>query len=264
MYKGFCINKSTIIKVVSQYKNKHSSMYRVCEQSMQNRTSDFKTKIATIIKGDASGIINGDALRETCMPTSENHYDVFISHYHVENDNTAEELAVLLKAKYGVTCFVDSFVWGSCDKDILLPIDTLYSPHDTKKGSYSYEKRNFSTSHVHAMLSMALLEMMYNCECCIFIKPQNTYSLSNIENHTLSPWIYEELTMFNKVQKYEPERQRKMCESFSASPKQLTIQYKLDLSNMKELTEDVFEFTPVQNGTYKREYQWLDHRYNEL
>ena len=239
-------------------------MYRVCEQTMQNRTSDFKTKIATIIKGDASGIIDGDALRETCMPTIDNHYDVFISHYHVENDNIAEELAVLLKAKYGVSCFVDSFVWGSCDKDILQPIDTLYSKHDTKKGSYSYEKRNFSTSHVHAMLSMALLEMMSSCECCIFIKPQCIYSISNIETYTLSPWIYEELTMFNKIQKNEPERQRIARESYSASPKKLSIQYKIDLSDMLEITEEAFDFTPVENRSYKREYQWLDYIYDEL
>ena len=272
MFRGFCITEDIINEVTFSYfyaNDAREKAYEDALKELEGKSSDITSSIASIIQGDASGIINGDALQQACMPTASDKYDVFISHSH-NSEDCAKDLAAYLKIKYGVRCFVDGFVWGSCDKDILRPIDKKWSKHDSGDGSYSYEKRNFSTSHVHAMLSMALLEMIDQCECCIFIKPEEMYSITGVSDMTLSPWIYEEITMFNKVEKQMPNRTMRRNESFSNVGPRLKIRYKLDLSNMPELKEahlqayinDDIELRNMNN--YTKAYRWLDYVYSCL
>lgn len=268
MYRGFCVAEDTINDLTLEYLlidsnyDKHDATLAELNKKSETITSN----IAKIIQGDARGIIDGEALQQACMPTGADRYDVFISHSHI-SEVYAKDLAVYLFLKYGVKCFVDGFVWGSCDNDILRPIDRKWSKHDTKTGSYSYEKRNYSTSHVHAMLSMALLEMIDQCECCIFIKPETDYSILGIKNMTLSPWIYEEITMFNKVEKRKPNRITRCTESFSTTEQDLKIRYKLDLSNMPELRKSHFQTyicDEYDARNYTRAYKWLDNVYDKV
>lgn len=67
---------------------------------------------------------------------------------------------------FGLEAFIDSCSWGYCD-DLLNKIDKKYC-YDSKKKTYDYHLRNYTTSHVHMMLSTALAEMMDNTECIIF------------------------------------------------------------------------------------------------
>lgn len=271
MYKGYCITEETINDVTFPYFYANGTREQAYEDALaelDKRSNSITARIAKLLQGDAQGIIDGDALQQACMPTTSSKYDVFISHSHSDdNGESAKDLAVYLHMKYGVRCFVDGFVWGSCDKDILRPIDKIWSTHDSKDGSYSYEKRNYSTSHVHAMLSMALLEMIDQCECCIFIKPKEGYNITGIQNMTLSPWIYEEIVMFNKIWKQKPNRTSRCTESFSEMKPPLRIRYKLDLSNMPELRKSHLqlyfsdEYMPTN---YTPAYRWLDYLYDHL
>ena len=267
MYRGFHITKETILEIYHYLKaDDVCEVYQKELAKLDKKSGSITAQIAAIIKGDANGIIDGESLLQACMPTNTGQYDIFISHSHLDED-LAKDLAVYLWMKYGVKCFVDGFVWGSCDKDILRPIDRKYSRHDTEPHSFSYEKRNYSTSHVHAMLSMALLEMMDQCECCLFIKPNKDYDIADIENFTLSPWIYEEITMFNKILKRKPSRMIRCTESFSVTRPRLSIRYKLDLSNMPELK--AFHLSKCitlgsQVREYTQAYGWLDYLYDNL
>ncbi len=268
MYRGFCISADTVNDVVYDYlyDTIMYDKYSIVLKELDKKSSNITANIAQILKGDARGIIDGEALLQACMPTDTEKYDVFISHSHLQED-LATDLAAYLKLKYGVKCFVDGFVWGSCDNDILKPIDRIWSKHDTIEGSYSYEKRNYSTSHVHAMLSMALLEMIDQCECCIFIIPEEDYSITGIRDCTLSPWIYEEITMFNKVEKRDPQRIRRCNESFSATDEKLSIRYKLDLSDMPEIkAPHLKKYISMEDLSveYTRAYGWLDILYESL
>lgn len=230
------------------------------------RQSNITSRIARILEGDADGVIDGEALKSACMPTVADKYDIFISHSHTEVDE-AKGLAAYLYLHYGLKCFVDGFVWGSSDKDILRPIDNIWSWFDSKKTSYSYYKRNYSTSLVHAMLSMTLLEMIDKCECCIFIKPSKTLEVAGIDNCTTSPWIYEEITMFNMVEKRKPERITRCMESFSASGTKPTVKFKLDLSNMPLLKAAHLQKSfsiEVFPEEYTKAYRWLDDIYENL
>ena len=264
MYRGFCITEETINDLTGSYFNANSIIRQKYDEALSDldkKSTEITSTIAKILQGDASGIIDGDALQQACMPTAKSKYDVFVSHSH-NNEKSAKDLAAYLKMRYGVRCFVDGFVWGSCDKDILRPIDNKWSRHDTKKNSYCYEKRNFSTSHVHAMLSIALLEMIDQCECCIFIKPEQEYSITGISDRTLSPWIYEEVSFFNKVAKHNPTRKTRIQESFSRG---LKIRYKLDLSDISELKVQHFHksFSDYFSD-YPKAFQWLDYIYESV
>lgn len=268
MYKGFCINKSSINLAISNYLANETLTFgfRKMRASLDTKEKDVTSRIAKILQGDASGIIDGEALKNACMPTENEKYDIFISHSHTE-EKEAKDLAAYLRMRYGLKCFVDGFVWGSCDKDILRPLDEIWSWQNAKKESFSYEKRNYSTSLVHAMLSMALLEMIDKCECCIFIKPTSDLMVSGIDNCTTSPWIYEEIMMFNKVEKNKPNRVTRCTESFSAIRTKPSVIYRLDLSNMPTLKTSHLQkniATDEYTLKYTKAHRWLDDIYDNV
>lgn len=268
MYKGYSIDNSSISFALSNYlvNDLRKQDLNKAKKELDIKQSNITSRIAKILNGDANGVIDGEALKNACMPTVADKYDIFISHSHTE-ENEAKSLAAYLYMRYGLKCFVDGFVWGSSDKDILRPIDDIWSWYDAKKTSYSYYKRNYSTSLVHAMLSMALLEMIDKCECCIFIKPSKALEVAGIDNCTTSPWIYEEITMFNMVEKRKPERTTRCMESFSVSSVKPTVKFKLDLSNMPMLkaahlqkSYSIDDFSEK----YTKAYRWLDDIYENV
>lgn len=167
----------------------------------------FKKKISPLVI-PTDGIIKGDTLKDTYFPSGlfdGTDYDVFISHSH-NNEEEAHLLAAWLKKYKKLSCFVDSFAWGSADQ-LLKEIDDKYCYRKHKK-TYDYNKRNFTTSHVHAILSMALLDTIQRSKYCIFIESSESVPLtSGLKKKTLSPWLYEEIKYMQLLQ---PKRETKM------------------------------------------------------
>ena len=268
MYRGFCISKLSINIALKNYltTDSRNQTFKEVLRGLYTKGTNITSRINAILEGDENGVIDGEALQNACMPTPTDKYDIFISHSHTE-ENEAKKLAAYLKMRYGLRCFVDGFVWGSCDNDILWPLDKKWSWLDANKESFSYEKRNYSTSLVHAMLSMALLEMIDHCECCIFIKPTTDLVVTSIEDCTTSPWIYEEIIMFNKIEKKGPNRITRCMESFSAAGDKPTIRYRLDMSDMPLLKPVHLQKNIHLNaGTsdYTIAYRWLDDIYDSV
>ena len=173
---------------------------------VKGRTSVVYDKLVKIINGQ-DGVVDGTTLQNFWFPTDASKYDVFISHSH--NDlGYAVKLASWLERRCGLRCFIDHFVWNSAD-DLLKRIDKIYTWEPERK-AYDYNKRNFSTSHVHAMLSMAILDIIDRSECCLFIESDESISLEGIKTKTLSPWIYEELTYMKKGRITIPERYQRL------------------------------------------------------
>lgn len=160
------------------------------------------------------GIIDGTALQREWFGAVNT--DVFISHSH-KDLNQVKMLAGWLKKIFGLTSFIDSCIWGCCD-DLLKEIDDKHCKNKNSN-AYNYNLRNYSTSHVHAMLSTALTDMMDRSECIIFFNTPNSISInheiSNIKKDgdvTFSPWIYHELSTAVKLQINKPERiERDQC-----------------------------------------------------
>lgn len=156
------------------------------------------------------GIVKGDTLSEQYFPIFQNEgepYDIFISHSHLNKDEAVLLATWIEKRHQNLTCFVDSFAWGSADQ-LLREIDNKYCWRKHTK-TYDYNKRNFTTSHVHAILSMSLLDIIRSSKYCIFIESEESISLTNgLKKKTFSPWLYEEIRFMKLLQ---PTRQMRQC-----------------------------------------------------
>ena len=197
-----------------------------------------------------NGHIDGSALKKHWFSIGK--ADVFLSHSH--NDiNKVKAFAGWLYDTFGLTSFIDSCSWGYCD-DLLQEIDDEYCKN--KSGdTYNYKLRNYTTSHVHMMLSSALSQMIDNTECIIFFDTPNSIvlkdELANVKKGdkqaTLSPWIYHELSMSSLIQTTLPVRKSLILEhadnhSFEAR-NQLNIQYDVTeyLRKMTPLTDSILQ-----------------------
>lgn len=108
------------------------------------------------------------------------------------------------------------------------------------KSMYIYSKRNYSTSHVHMMLTVALAQMIDKTECLFFLNtPTSIIPDSSDIKKTESPWIYTELAMSKLIRTKSPEQHRKamvkMMSEGGTIEKALSIDYTVDLSHLTSL-----------------------------
>lgn len=201
-------------------------------------------KVKQRFEGDIS--LNGTDIANEWFPKKK--WDVFISHSH-EDENLAIHLASWLKRTFDLETFVDSFVWGSSD-DLLKVLDNEYCVlhKNGDKTTYNYNRRNYSTSHVHMMLSGALSEVIFNTECIIFLNTPNSLKVSDLDGQkTNSPWIYNELKISSIVAKIYPRKSLISKRSlqhdggiYKAIKENLDIDY--------DITEDLNSFTSLSLG----------------
>lgn len=204
---------------------------------------------------DNNGVIDGSKLSNNWFPQME--ADVFISHSHKDFD-TALILAGIMVSK-NLTPFIDSCVWGYAD-NLLKAIDKKYCKNE---GSvyYDYNKRNYSTSHVHMMLTIALTKMLYNTECLIFLNtPNSIYPKNDIptdySDATLSPWIYAEMEMTNFLKPQTKEKHRIVQKAFSEGREDLKIFHTSKTPNIEKVS--VSDFINWSNNKYSSKEQALD------
>lgn len=193
MFTKFNLNVKN--KDVSQFYEIGQEHFKRCSKSMAENLDKFTRD---------KHIIDGKALQDSWFSTNEK-FDVFLSHSHKDED-LAIGLAGFLHEKLGLSAFIDSCLWR-CSDDLLRMIDDEYCiiPH---KNTYSYRDRNYTTSHVHMMLSIALMHMIDKCEAFFLISTSNSICLSEWgeDRQTVSPWIYHELSVASMLLPKRPER----------------------------------------------------------
>ncbi len=190
------------------------------------------------------------------------HADVFISHSH-RDERTAISLAGWLNKQFELVAFVDSCVWGYSDELLKLIDDEYCYEHATS--TYQYEKRNRSTSHVHMMLSVALLKMLDSAECVIFLNtpasilPSDTIK-AGADATTLSPWIYSEIAMTTLIRQRSRESHRGIdkIEKRANLGEGLNVAYSIRLDHFTDLTIDDMKTWLKHRGTQSKDIHSLD------
>ncbi|MGE6593661.1 hypothetical protein ACQKFU_29860 [Bacillus mycoides] len=222
--------------------------------------SDIKTKVEKELNEflESDGSIDGCRLQNSWFPLIE--ADIFISHSHNDYEE-AFKLAGFLNQTFGLKVFLDSCVWGSADA-LLKKIDDEYCLNPSGS-TYCYEDRNYSTSHVHMMLSAAINSMIDKCECLFFLNTPNSISTKDvIDKKTNSPWIYSEIVTSQLIRKKNPSRMIKKALFEHQDPSmetkdQLNITYDLDTRHLQTLNFDNLK-------DWKNEYEKLTSSYETI
>jgi len=200
------------------------------------------------------GILDGRMIQDDWFPQID--ADIFLSHSHVDED-LAKGFAGWLYKKFNLKVFVDGCIWGFCN-DLLKEIDDEYCKQVS--GTYDYEKRNYSTSHVHIMLATSLFKMIDKTEAVILLNTQNSISnaAGSITNKTSSPWIYSEIIATEVIRKKTLDNYRLILKKgqfmMEHASKDLKIDYNVDLKHLKQITDSHLiawdkEYTVASNRT---------------
>lgn len=232
MYVGFQLSQTeNLSEVLVQEGNR---IYQDLKQKVVHKLEQFML---------ADGSIDGSRMQGDWFPNIK--ADVFISHSH-NDEKKALALAGWMYQKFGLTAFIDSCVWGYCN-DLLKQIDDRYCRNESGD-TYNYDLRNYSTSHVHMMLSTALTMMMDNTEMLLLLNTPSSISTNQAINQTHSPWIYHELATSAKLRKRTVQEHRIYRSddkrSVFAMNESLQIKYDVPLNHLLKLTwEEVNDWT---------------------
>ena len=180
------------------------------------------------------GSLNGSKIKANWFP--QINADIFISHSH-EDEQLAIALARWLYEKFKLVSFIDSCIWGYAN-DLLQMIDNSYC-YNELTGGYDYSKRNYSTSHVHMMLSVALTQMIDKTECLFFLNTPNSISSNPDANQTGSPWLYSEISTSQLIRwrSLNAHRKRLLNESRMFSSGASLCWYDLSTDHLVEIDE---------------------------
>lgn len=231
MREKFQIEITELKKWISPFQHRYNIFSSPYDQSHR----DIKRHLTTIFEQyNDEQILDGKALSNIFFPTNlRQNFNVFISHSGIDK-MVVRDFVDIMYREYGTPCFADWMVWGDLEKMQKIMDEKFAVLSRDKEGkilSYNYTSRNYTTAHTHAMLSMALLDMIDQCHVCLFIKSQNsTLPSANFGDvTTLSPWIYEEISYMNHIEK----RRQYFSEGVGQAP---PIAHPLDLSGFKPLT----------------------------
>lgn len=233
MYRCFKLNiqNSDFVDQDMEYIEECKKRGELIKETLQNQVGDILSEVT-----NADGIIDGEKLSDVWFPIVKK--DVFISHSHNDED-LALTIAGILDDIFGLSVFIDTTIWGSAD-GLLKAIDDKYCIEED--GNYNYTKRNFSTSHVHAMLTTSIMRAMDQAEAIFFLNTSNsTYKLKSgfSKEHTLSPWIYEEIVCAKllREKKWDEHRITRVDEAYHFE-KSLNVAYPYDMEEYKVITFD--------------------------
>lgn len=256
MYKGYKLGISDTSKIFS---NKFYGYKVMGENKKIHKKDEILKELEEFLNKDKTEI-DGEKLQKEWFKQLD--ADIFISHSH-KDEGLALALAIWLEIQFpNIKIFIDSYIWSSAD-ELLKKIDNKYCL-DSNTQTYDYKKRNLTTSHVHAMLSNAILKMINQSECFFLLQTENSICIENFSEKTYSPWLYTEIEYFSKIEKmnHRHKKYKKLDESIKASGEDgIRVKYKPDTSELIELNED--DLINWKNKNKQTEEHFLDVLYKE-
>ncbi len=227
MYRGFKLKSFSI-----QNENESKELLEIGENIFSEYKAICETDLREFMMANNS--LDGGAITKSWFPQIE--ADVFISHSH-KDELLAKILSGWLYDSFEIRAFIDSCIWGY-SATLLKIIDTAYCLNENKQ-TYSYDKRNQTTSHVNMMLASAISMMVDKAECLIFLNTPNSIIPIESMTKTESPWLYYEIGISQTIRKKIPDRVlNEGVETFSRKDyleKALQIEYEVDLSHLNEI-----------------------------
>lgn len=236
MYSKFKVDQSTFLGL------RLNELDKITGNTL---TSGFKKTVNEILreKFQDNKYIDGSKIQEDWFPQVK--CDVFLSHSHKDLEK-AKQFAGWLKNKFDLEVFIDYNIWGSIT-DLLRSIDDVYC-YNKESNTYSYEKRNFTTSHVHMMLINALTDMMDRTECLMFFETPNSIDLKKMTHSssslTESPWIYNELFLSKVLQSvqrrsaYKLKKSQDSVRMYAQMNESFNPRYNVDTSHLIDLSNE--------------------------
>lgn len=191
--------------------------------------------------------IDGTKIQNEWFP--EINADIFISHAHADEE-LACALAGWINITFGLSCFIDSNVWGHSVKLLEEMNSQLSNKRKDRDGGYLYDHQscNRVSQHVNTMLSIALQKMIDKVETVIFLNTDNAvrvYDDTQMEK-TYSPWIYSEIVCTQIVRKKPllayrnyPTVKKEYSAIYESAQfiMHSAISYNVSLKHLKTLTE---------------------------
>jgi len=231
MYKGFNLDLQDT-QLVVDYSRIGEEIYQEQKQKVRSGLDRFQNMDNRL---SGTEIIN-EWFREIKA-------NIFLSHSH-KDEKLVISLAGWLYEKFGLISFIDSAVWGYAN-NLLKLIDDKFCKN--KNGlTYNYNLRNYSTSHVHMMLSSSLIHMIDVCESIIFVNTPNSFIPTDeiSSGVTLSPWIFSEILITQKIRVKIPDRGTIITDSVVLAqegkitpPVGVPIEYDADIKHLVNLKE---------------------------
>ncbi len=241
MFKGFDLKIDPATSLFDKYLSTGRELHSEHKKSINTKLSEFVT---------SSGGLSAKKMKESWFPEVE--AQIFISHSHQDLD-LAIGLAGCLKDVFDLTAFVDYSAWGNA-RALLKSIDEIYCYSDETKKTFDYQKRNFSTSHIHMMLATSLSMMIDKCECLFFINSPSSVTARQATKATPSPWIFYEIATTQLIRPKTRAEHREPKELLEKSLKNslvkahLTIDHEVDLSHLEPLNyDDLYEWNQEIN-----------------
>jgi hypothetical protein len=247
MFAGFNLSTNNNFTNYQQIGNK---IFSGCKDQIEKELKKFTL---------SNGSLDGTKMQSNWFP--QINADIFISHSH-KDESRAIGLAGWLNYEFGLDVFIDSCVWGY-SIELLKIIDDEYCL-SADKGTYDYQKRNYSTSHVHMMLSTALTMMMDKAECVFFLNTPNSIETKDLINKTESPWIYYEIAMTKLVRnrslkEYRDKLIKKALFESAQNAKELNIKYEVTLDHLHSINQvDIDNWRTTWNAQLHKEDYPLD------
>lgn len=211
---------------------------RRAKTSYSAEKKEIKKKLSNFI---FNGTVYAKELEDEWFPQVD--CDIFISHSH-KDESLALLLAESLQDAFGLTCFIDSCVWG-CANELIEEINDKYSDKEkTADGCiYNHEKCKTATTHVNVMLSIALQKMIDKAEVVFILNtPYSIKKYENIDkNITYSPWIYTE-TICTQIIRKRPLSQYREDHTHlgksvgDSSASGFNVEYELPLKTLTRIT----------------------------
>jgi len=197
MFQRFKVDISDIGYITGDltdyYRRKGEELFKTLDKSFEGDIKQYLNE---------NKELSADRIKDHWFPKIN--CDIFISHSHIDEE-TALAFSGWLYSEFEIVSFIDSKLWKYTN-NLLKKIDNIYTINSNEK-TYDYDKRNYSTSHAHVMLSSSLVEMIDSSECLLFIDGEGSSSFkSDLETNTQSPWIYTELTVSEVIRRVIPGR----------------------------------------------------------